>query len=64
MIISFNTTKTVNLHVLYTGYVRIMTTLGLYAQIKILLNSTILTTNQYYVEEIGFVVQERFAVNM
>jgi hypothetical protein len=64
MIISFNTTKTVTLHILYTSYVRILTSSGLYAQLRILLNSTILTTNQYYVEEIGYTAQERFAVNM
>lgn len=64
MLVSFNTTKTINLHILYTSYVRIITTLGSYVYIRILLNSTILTANDYYVEEFGATTQERFAINM
>ncbi|MFX1529541.1 MAG: hypothetical protein ACFFBC_00365 [Promethearchaeota archaeon] len=64
MLISFSTTETVTLHILYTAYVRIITAQGSYAQIIIRLNSTTLTTNYYYVEEFGVVAQERFAVNI
>ncbi|MHA1988389.1 MAG: hypothetical protein ACW98D_17275 [Promethearchaeota archaeon] len=64
MFISFNTTKTVTLHILYTAYVRIITADASFAQIIIRLNGTTLTTNYYYIEEIGAAAQERFAVNM
>jgi hypothetical protein len=64
MLISFSTTETVTLHILYTAYVRITTAQGLYAQIIIRLNSTTLTTNYYYVEEFGVATEERFAVNI
>ncbi len=64
MQISFINTKTVSLHILFTCYVRITTALGTYAQLIILLNSTVLTTSEYYVEEFGVTTQERFAVNM
>ncbi len=64
MLISFSTSKTVTLHILYTSYVRILTSLGSYAQIRILLNNTVLTTSNYYVEEFGVATEERFAVNM
>ncbi|MHA2037105.1 MAG: hypothetical protein ACW98X_11765 [Promethearchaeota archaeon] len=64
MFISFNTTETVTLHILYTAYVRIDTAQGVFAQLIIRLNSTTLTSNDYYVEEFGVATQERFAVNM
>lgn len=64
MSVSFNTTETVTLHILYTAYVRITIAQGTYAQVIIRLNSTTLTTNYYYIEEIGAATQERFAVNM
>lgn len=64
MLISFDTTKTVSLYILYTAYVRITTASGNYAQIIIRLNSTTLTDNYYYIEEFGVAAQERFAVNM
>jgi hypothetical protein len=64
MLISFDTTKTVTLHILYTAYVRITIATGTYAQIIIRLNSTTLTENYYYVEKIGATLQERFAVNI
>lgn len=64
MLISFVTTETVTLHILYTAYVRITVATGTFAQIIIRLNNTTLTENYYYVEEIGVTTQERFAVNM
>ena len=64
MIISFDTTQTVSLYILFTSYVRITTASGDYAQIIIRLNSTTLTTYYYYIEEIGAAAQERFAINM
>ena len=64
MLISFNTTETVTLHILYTAYVRITTALGNSVDVTIRLNNTVLTTNTYYIEEIGVAPQERFAVNM
>ena len=64
MLISFNTTKTVTLHLLYTAYVRITTAQGDSVDIRISLNSTILTTNTYYINKFNTTTQERFAVNM
>lgn len=64
MVVSFNTSETVTLHLLYTAYVRIQTALGDAVDIRIHLNSTILTTNTYYIDEFGAAAQERFAVNM
>ncbi|MFX1419473.1 MAG: hypothetical protein ACFE9N_11185 [Promethearchaeota archaeon] len=64
MLISFSTTKTVTLHILYTSYVRITTSLGTYAYVQINLNNTILTTSDYYIEEFGVTTYERFAINM
>ncbi|MHA2268653.1 MAG: hypothetical protein ACXAB8_12720, partial [Promethearchaeota archaeon] len=43
---------------------RIDTAQGVFAQLIIRLNSTTLTSNDYYVEEFGVATQERFAVNM
>ncbi|MFX1358347.1 MAG: hypothetical protein ACFFA8_13830 [Promethearchaeota archaeon] len=64
MSISFTTTKTTTLHILFTCYVRIVTSLGTDAYLQILLNSTVLTTGNYYIEEFGTATYERFAVNM
>ncbi len=64
MLISFNTTKTVTLHILFTCYIRIVTALGTDAYLRILLNNTVLTISNYYVEEFGVATYERFTVNM
>jgi len=61
--VSFETTKTVTLHILYTSYVRITTTVGSYAYINIRLNSTTIT-DDYYIQKLNVTTQERFAVNM
>ena len=64
MNISFDTTETVTLYILYTSYVRITTASGFSADIRIQLNNTILSMDTYYVQEFGAAAQERFAVNM
>ncbi len=61
--VSFETTKTVSLHILYTSYVRIITSLGSSVFINIRLNSTTIT-DDYYIEKLNVAPQERFAVNM
>ena len=62
--VTFNTTETVTLHILYTAYVRITTASGHSVDIIIKLNNTILTTASYYIEEYAVALNERFAVNM
>jgi hypothetical protein len=64
MLISFTTTKPTTLHILFTCYIRIVTALGTDAYLRILLNNTVLTISNYYVEEFGVATYERFAVNM
>jgi hypothetical protein len=64
MIISFNTTGTVTLYILYTGYIRITTASGVSADVIIKLNDTILSMGNYYIQEFGVAAQERFAINM
>ena len=64
LVVSFNTTETVTLHFLYTAYVRISTASGNIVNIRIALNNTAITTNQYYIEKFNVIPQERFAINM
>jgi hypothetical protein len=64
LMISFTTTKSVSLHILYTAYVRIITANGDYVYIKLALNGTELNTNAYYIEEFNVATYERFAINM
>jgi hypothetical protein len=62
--VSFSTTETVSMHILYTSYVRITTATGNTVDVVIALNNTILSAGSYYIEEFGVAAQERFAINM
>jgi len=64
LMISFDTTKTAILYILYTGYVKFDTALGTYAYLQIRLNDTVVVNNHYYVAAFGAAPVERYDVTM